>query len=57
MSWSIFPLHHTRNTWVGYTCVLAVLSAAYFGGLKDHLLDTHDDQTFRDNIALSEDFT
>ena len=49
--------HNTRTVWVGYACLLALLSVIYFGNLKDLLIDTHDDQTFRDNVALSKDFT
>ncbi len=29
----------------------------YFGALADHLLDTHDAETFRDNVAISNDFS
>ena len=56
MSSSVFPVHNTRKTWLIYTCVLVALSSLCFGSLRNHLIDTHDDQTFRDNIALSQDF-
>ena len=42
--------------WISYGVVLAVLSCICFGNVTSHLLDTHDDQTFRDNIAVSENF-
>ncbi len=51
------PTHSTRTVWAGYACLLALLSVIYFGNLKDLRIDTHDDQTFRDNVALSKDFT
>ena len=56
MSTLVFPLQDSRITWIAYAGVLVVLSVLCFGSLKDHLMDTHDDQTFRDNIALSENF-
>lgn len=42
--------------WISYGVILAVLSCICFGNVTSHLLDTHDDQTFRDNIAVSENF-
>lgn len=31
--------------------------AVCFGSLRDHLLDVHDHETFRDNVAIGEDFS
>lgn len=50
----IFSLHPTRQTWVIYLLVMIAVSWACFGSLADHLLDTHDDELFRDSVALSE---
>ena len=43
--------------WPGYVCLVALLSALYFGSLKDHLLSMDDHEAFQDNIAFEEDFT
>ena len=42
--------------WSAFVFAVVASSWLYFGSLGDHLLDTHDVETFRDNIALSEDF-
>jgi len=57
MSLSVFPLRSTFRTWCAYIGLTVVLSAACFGSLADHLLDTHDIETFRDHIAISKDFS
>ena len=46
-----------RLIWPGYACLVGLLSALYFGSLKDHLLTTDDHEAFQDNIAIEEDFT
>ena len=46
-----------RLLWPGYVVVMCVVSALFFGSLKDHLLDVHDHETFQDNIAIGEDFS
>ena len=43
--------------WFAFGAAIAACAWIYFGSLSDHLLDTHDAETFRDNIAISEDFT
>ena len=43
--------------WTGYIILVCLLSAVFFGSLKDHLLDVHDYETFQDNIAIGEDFS
>ncbi|MCC7262444.1 MAG: tetratricopeptide repeat protein [Candidatus Latescibacteria bacterium] len=53
----IFPLSPTRQTWLIYALVLVAVSWACFGSLADHLLDTHDDELFRDSAALSKDLS
>jgi len=50
------PLKNKPFTWVMYIGLVCVLSWVCFGSLRHHLLNTHDDEIFRDNIAISEDF-
>ncbi len=50
-------LQSGRLIWPGYICLVGVLSALYFGSLKDHLLSMDDHEAFQDNIAIGEDFT
>jgi tetratricopeptide (TPR) repeat protein len=57
MSTAVFSLPDRRLVWVMYAGLLLVLSALCFAGLKDHLLDTHDAETFQDNLAISRDFS
>ena len=45
------------SIWFAFGAAIAACAWIYFGSLSDHLLDTHDAETFRDNIAISEDFT
>ena len=44
-----------RLLWPGYVVVMCVLSAVYFGSLRDHLLAAHDQDMFLDNIAIERD--
>ncbi|MBI2505743.1 MAG: tetratricopeptide repeat protein [Candidatus Latescibacteria bacterium] len=53
----IFSLRPTRQACLIYLLVMVVVSWGCFSSLADHLLDTHDDEVFRDSIALSEDFS
>ena len=46
-----------RLIWPGYACLVGLLSALYFGSLKDHLLSMDDHEAFQDNIAIGEDFS
>ena len=50
-------LSNRRLVWPGYILLVFLLSALYFGSLKDHLLDVHDYETFQDNVAIGEDFS
>ena len=50
-------LSNRRLVWPGYIFLVFLLSALYFGSLKDHLLDVHDYETFQDNVAIGNDFT
>ena len=50
-------LQDRRLVWPGYILLMCLLSALFFGSLKDHLLDVHDHETFQDNIAIGEDFS
>ena len=43
--------------WLPFVIAIAACAWIYLGSLRDHLLDTHDAETFRDNVAISEDFT
>ena len=42
--------------WLACGILMASVSWICFGSVTDHLLDTHDDLTFRDNVAISADF-
>lgn len=53
----LLPLQDTRLTWGLYLCFLAVLTALCFGSLGEHLLDTHDADTFQDHLRISQDWT
>ncbi len=53
----ITPRTSGRIIWTGYACLVALLSALYFGSLKDHLLSMDDHEAFGDNIAIGEDFS
>ena len=54
---SATPHTSGRLIWAGYACLVALLSALYFGSLKDHLLSMDDHEAFQDNIAIGEDFS
>ena len=43
--------------WLPFVVAVGACGWIYFGALADHLLDTHDAETFRDNIAISNDFS
>ena len=43
--------------WPGYFVLTGLISALFFGSLKDHMLDVHDSETFQDNISIGEDFS
>jgi hypothetical protein len=52
-----FPLvAATRRTWLVYAALVAVLAALCFASAADLLLDTHDDDTFRDHERIARDF-
>ena len=57
MTSALIPLRDNYRTWFIYLCIIGVLSVVYFGSLKDHLLGLDDANTFKDNIAISEDFS
>jgi tetratricopeptide (TPR) repeat protein len=56
VSLQLFPLAYDRRTWIAYGALLLLLSWFYFGDLRFHLLDVHDQQTFTDNEAIDRDF-
>ena len=45
-----------RTQWILYVLIVLALTVLFFADLRTHLLDTHDIETFRDNLAISEDF-
>jgi tetratricopeptide (TPR) repeat protein len=53
----LYPLKDRSSTWMLYAGILAVVSAACFGSLRHHQIYFHDDETFRDNVAISADFS
>ena len=46
-----------KGTWITFSLLAVVVAGICFGSLTEHLLDTHDVETFRDNLAISEDFS
>jgi tetratricopeptide (TPR) repeat protein len=40
-----------------YAVAIALIAALFFADLGDHLLDTHDEETFRDNAVIDDDFS
>ena len=48
---------HTRITWFLFAVLICAVSWIFFSTLSGHLLDSHDIETFRDHIAISEDFS
>lgn len=40
-----------------YAAAIALIAALFFADLGDHLLDTHDEETFRDNAVIDGDFS
>lgn len=47
------PVAATRRTWLVYAALVAVLAALCFASAADLLLDTHDDDTFRDHERIA----
>ena len=46
-----------KGTWIPFSLLTAVVAGICFGSVTEHLLDTHDAETFSDNLAISEDFS
>ena len=44
-----------QSIWWIYTLLLLAITWLYFGNLVHHGLDAHDNQTFRDNLAMAAD--
>ena len=36
---------------------ISLIATLFFADLSDHLLDTHDEETFRDNAVIDDDFS
>lgn len=51
----ILTITQQRIGWFAYGALLVALAALAFGGLHDHGVYFHDDETFRDNARLAED--
>lgn len=47
----------THRTWLAYAGLVALLSTLCFSSVAGLLLDTHDDDTFRDHEQIAQDFT
>ena len=45
------------SSWVLYVGLVCLISAVCFGSLRHHEIYFHDDETFRDNAAISRDFS
>ena len=54
---SLFPLHTSRLTWAIYGALIALVAGIYFGSLSELMLEVDDARTFRDNVAVAQDFT
>ena len=54
---SILPLRHQRLTWTIYCVFIALVAGIYFGSLSELMLEVDDERTFRDNVAVAQDFT
>jgi tetratricopeptide (TPR) repeat protein len=46
-----------RVLWFPFVIAVTACGWIYFGDLADLLLDTHDAETFRDNVLISDDFS
>ena len=57
MSERLLPLKDRSSTWLLYIGLLCVVSAVCFGSLRHHYIYFHDDETFRDSVAISRDFS
>lgn len=57
MNTQILPLPDNRRTWIIYAVLLGSLAWLCFGGLRHHLLDTHDAQSFADHLRIDQDWT
>ncbi|MCC7265185.1 MAG: tetratricopeptide repeat protein [Candidatus Latescibacteria bacterium] len=53
---TLFPLEDRPRTWWGYGLLLTLVAAFTFAGLRDHLLDTHDADTFADHLRIQQDW-
>ncbi len=51
------PLRKPAVLYSIYGAAISLLAAVYFGSLGDHLLETHDEETFRDNAVIAVDFS
>ena len=50
---SLYP----RYTWWIYSSIVLLLAGIYFGSLAELMLEVDDARTFRDNVAVAQDFT
>lgn len=57
MTSSLFRFRESRIAWLIYTGLIAVLTIVAFSDLAHLQLDDHDDETFSDNLSISQDFS
>ena len=57
MKASVYSPRDSRNSRLLYIAFVCLVSALCFGSLRHHEIYFHDDETFRDNVAISEDFS
>ncbi len=53
---TLFSIPAGRRSWLIYAALMAALTAVLFGNLRHHPQGIDDASTFRDNIAISDDF-
>ena len=53
----LFSRLESRLIWPVFAVAISLFCWIYFGDLANHLLDSHDSETFQDNIDISRDFS
>ena len=49
-------MSNRRFAWLAYLSAVCVSAGVFFGSLRSHDIYFHDDETFRDNVAISQEF-
>ncbi len=52
----LLPALNGRRIWWGYSGLIILISWVYFGSLSELKLEVDDARTFRDNVAVAQDF-